>query len=150
MEREALIKEIIELQRKIDRARRQYELDIWMDLPITMAQLKSLFFISNRGSTNLMNLAAALGVTSTNTTGIIDRLVKQGLVNRTDNPQDRRMLVLRVTEKGEELLARLRQKRRDYMKDVLAPMSIEELSVLAQGLTFLVKANEIHEGKIRN
>ena len=78
MEKLELIREIIELQRKVDRARRQYELDVWMALPLTIAQLKSLFFISNQGSTNLGKLAAALGVTPTNTTGIVDRLVKQG------------------------------------------------------------------------
>ncbi|MDD5289500.1 MAG: MarR family transcriptional regulator [Dehalococcoidales bacterium] len=149
MEREVLVKQIIELQRKIDRARRQYELDIWMNLPITIAQLKSLFFISNRGSTNLMHLAAALGVTPTNTTGIIDRLLKQGLVSRTENPQDRRMLVLRVTKKGEELLTKLREKRRSYWKDVLDSMNIDELTTLFQCLTSLSAANEVYEEKNR-
>jgi DNA-binding MarR family transcriptional regulator len=150
MQREELVKQITELQRKIDRARRQNELDVWMDLPVTIAQLKSLFFISNQGETNLMNLAAALRVTPTNTTGIIDRLVKQGLVSRTENTDDRRMLALCLTDKGEELIARLREKRRGYMKDVLAYMSIDELVNLEQGLTSMIKANKIYEEKIKN
>jgi DNA-binding MarR family transcriptional regulator len=150
MQREELVKQITELQRKIDRARRQYELDVWMNLPITIAQLKSMFFISNQGKTNLMNLAAALRVTPTNTTGIIDRLVKQGLVSRTENTDDRRMLALCLTDKGEELIARLREKRRGYMKDVLAYMSIDELVNLEQGLTSMIKANKIYEEKIKN
>jgi len=150
MQREEFIKQIIEMQRKIDRAPRQYELDVWMDLPVTIAQLKSLFFISSQGKTNLMNLAAALKVTPTNMTGIIDRLVKQGLVSRTENTNDRRMLVLCLTGKGEELIARLREKRRGYMKDVLAYMSIDELVNLEQGLTSMIKANKIYEEKIKN
>jgi DNA-binding MarR family transcriptional regulator len=150
MQREELVKQITELQRKIDRARRQNELDVWMNLPITIAQLKSMFFISNQGKTNLMNLAAALRVTPTNTTGIIDRLVKQGLVSRTENTDDRRMLALCLTDKGEELIARLREKRRGYMKDVLAYMSIDELVNLEQGLTSMVKANKIYEEKMKN
>ncbi len=140
MEKVDLIEQIIELQRKVDRARRQYELDVWMDLPLTIAQLKSLFFISNQGSTNLGGLAAALGVTSTNTTGIIDRLVKQGLVSREENPENRRMLLLRVTGKGEELVARLRERRRGYLSEVLGRMTRDELSILAQSLTTLIKA----------
>jgi DNA-binding MarR family transcriptional regulator len=145
MEKAELIKESIELQRKADQVRRQYELDVWMGLPLTIAQLKSLFFIRNQGSTNLGTLAAALGVTPTNTTGIIDRLVKQGLVSRTENPENRRMLLLRATDKGEELVGRLRERRRGYMSEVLQRMSVDELATLAQGLASLVKAAEAQE-----
>ena len=149
MEKADLITEIIELQLKVGRARRQYELDVWMGLPLTIAQLKSLFFISNQGSTNSGKLAAALGVTPTNTTGIVDRLVKQGLVSRTENIQDRRMLLLRATDKGEELVAKLRERRRGYMSEVLERMSGDELATLAQGLTSLVKAAETQDREIK-
>ncbi len=150
MDKVDLIREVIELQRRVDRARRQYALDIWMGLPLTIAQLKSLFFISNQGSTNSGKLAVALGVTPTNTTGIIDRLVKQGLVSRSENPEDRRMLVLRATGKGEELVANLRERRRGYMSEVLARLTADELATLAQGLASLVKAAEAHEGAVKD
>jgi DNA-binding MarR family transcriptional regulator len=145
MKKAELIKEIIEFQRKTDQVRRQYELDVWMSLPLSIAQLKSLFFISNQGSTNLGTLAAALGVTPTNTTGIIDRLVKQGLVSRNENPENRRMLLLRATDKGEELVGKLRERRRDSLSEILQHMSVDELAILAQGLASLVKAAEVQE-----
>jgi DNA-binding MarR family transcriptional regulator len=147
VKKKRLIREIIELQRKADRTRRQYELDVWMALTLTRAQLKSLFFISNQGSTNSKELAAALRVTPTNTTGIVDRLVKQGLVSRTEDTRDRRMLLLRATDEGEELLAKLRERRRGYMSEVLACMSVDELATLAQGLASLVKAAQDYEGE---
>jgi DNA-binding MarR family transcriptional regulator len=150
MEKEELIREIIEIQRKADRARRQYELDVWMSLTLTRAQLKTLFFISNQGATNSKELAAALGVTPTDTTGIVDRLVKQGLISRTDNIRDRRMLLLRATDKGEELLAKLRERRRGYMSEILALMSVDELATIAKGLASLVKAMERNEGENKN
>jgi DNA-binding MarR family transcriptional regulator len=150
MEKVELIREIIELQRKVDRARRQYGLDVWMSLPLTIAQLKSLFFISNQGSTNLGKLAAALGVTPTNTTGIADRLVKQGLVSRNENMKDRRMLLLQTTSKGEELVSKLRERRKGYLSEILAHLSVGELDTLAQGLASLVKAAEAHEGEIKD
>ncbi len=140
-----LIEGIIELQRKVDRARRQYQLDVWMGLPLTIAQLKSLFFISNQGSTNLGNLARALGVTPSNVTGIVDRLVEQNMVSRKENPENRRMLSLRVTATGEELIASLRERKRGYMSEALARMNEDELATLAQGLTSLVRAVEAHE-----
>jgi DNA-binding MarR family transcriptional regulator len=145
MKKAELITQIIELQQKVDRVRRQYELDVWMSLPLTIAQLKSLFFIRNKGSTNLGTLAAALGVTPTNTTGIIDRLVKQSLVSRTENPENRRMLLLQATDKGEELVAKLRERRRGYMSEVLQRMSVDELTTLTQGFASLAKAAEAQE-----
>jgi DNA-binding MarR family transcriptional regulator len=150
MDKPGLITEIIELQRKLGRAWRQYELDVWMGLPLTMAQLKSLFFINNQGSTNSGKLAAALGVTPTNVTGIIDRLVKQGLVSRSEDVQDRRILVLQATDRGEALVAKLRERRRGYLSEVLARLSVDELATLAQGLNSLVKASEAREGENRH
>ena len=145
MEKAESIREIIELQRKVDRARRQYEVEVWMDLPLTIAQLKSLFFITNQGSTNSGKLAAALGVTPTNVTGIIDRLVKQGIVSRSNDAQDRRVLLLRATGKGEELVAKLRERRRGYLSEILARLSADEIAILHRGLAALVKAAETQE-----
>ncbi|HXY74544.1 MAG TPA: MarR family transcriptional regulator [Dehalococcoidales bacterium] len=105
------IQAIIDLQRRVDRDRRQLETEEWLRLKLSIGQLKSLFFISNRGQTNLGSLAAALKVTPTNTTGIVERLVKRGLISRTENPEDRRFLVLKTTTRGEQLVAELRQRR---------------------------------------
>jgi len=145
MEKTALVREIIELERRVNRVLRQYSPDAWMGLSLTIAQLKSLFFIDNEGSTNFTKLAAALGVTSSNVTGIVDRLVEQELVSRKENPEDRRVLLLSVTEKGKALLANLRERRVKQMSEVLTRMSLEELSSLARGLALLVKAAESHE-----
>jgi len=150
MEKQELIAEVIKLQRKVDRAWRQYEVEVWMGLPLTIAQLKSLFFISNQGSTHSGKLAAALGVTPTNVTGIIDRLVKQGLVSRADDAQDRRVILLKATGRGEELVTRLRERRRTYLTKMLARLSGDELDVLARGLASLSRVAEKREGETRN
>jgi len=140
MDKTKLIQEIIDLQRKVDRDRRQLDLEMWLRLRLSIGQLKSLFFISNQGTTSLSQLAAALKVTPTNTTGIVDRLLKRGLITRTENPDDRRFLVLRTTANGEQLVNELRQKRKDRMTAILKYLSDDEILVLSQGLRSLVKA----------
>lgn len=147
MQKRELISEIIELQWKVNEARTQYEPEVWIGLNVTIAQLKSLFFISHQGTTNLSKLAAALRVTPTNVTGIVDRLVKKGLATRTESDQDRRVLLLRATKDGETLVARLTERRRDYMSEVLTRMNEDELTTLAQGLASLVKAVQTYEEK---
>ena len=150
MDKAGLVREIIELQRQVRRALREYVPDAWMNLNLTIAQLKSLFLIVREGSTNTKTLAKELGVTPSNVTGIVDRLVKQGLVSRQENPEDRRMLRLRVTDKGEAILTSLREETISSMSEVLARMSIEELSSLARGLSSLVKAASSTEENLRH
>ena len=147
MDRAELTKEIIELQRRINRDMRQYTLDAWMELNLTIPQLKSLFFIANQGSTNFTKLASALGVTPSNVTGIVDRLVEQGLVSRQENPEDRRMLMLRVTDKGEAIIADLRERRASHISEILAHLSSEELNIVVKGFNLLAKAAEFHQGE---
>ena len=147
MDKKTLITEIVEQLREVDRYRRGSTIEAWMNLPsITMPQLKSLFFISNQGSTNLGKLASALAVTPANVTGIIDRLVEQKLVTRVENADDRRMLILRTTKKGEELVATLRERRRSVMDKALSGLTLDELVTLSRGLGSLVKAIGVPQG----
>ena len=142
MENKTNIEEMIELQRRVDRDRRQYELDAWMHLNLSIGQLKSLFFISNRGATSLSKLAVALGVTPTNTTGIVDRLLKRGLITRTESPEDRRVLLLRTTPPGDELIAELRQKRKERMAELFNRLTEEEATYVGEALKIMVRVIE--------
>ncbi len=142
MEKVELIKEIMELHRRVNRVLRDYDVDVWMDLSLTVPQLKCLFYISNQGKTNFRKLADRLKVSPSNITGIIDRLVEQGLVSRTENPEDRRVLLLQATNEGETLVTELREKRSIYLSQTLTDLSPEELDSIAQGLALLVRATE--------
>jgi DNA-binding MarR family transcriptional regulator len=138
--KEDLIREIIQLGRQVSRVMGEYVPDAWMELSLSVAQLKSLFFISKEGSTNFRKLAQALRVTPSNVTGIVDHLVEEGLVSRQENPEDRRMLMLQLTDKGKALLASLRERRAEQVWAVLSHLSEEQLSTLLQGFRFLTQA----------
>ena len=72
----------------------------------------------------------------------VDRLVAQGLVNRMENPEDRRMMTLEVSDKGRAILSNLKETGLTHMTEILALLSTEELAALAQGMAALVKAAE--------
>jgi DNA-binding MarR family transcriptional regulator len=145
MDRVELTEEIIRLQ-QMSHAMGQYAPEAWMELSLTIGQLKSLFFIDSEGSTNFRKLASALGVTPPDVTRIVDRLVEQGLVSRRENPEDRRMLILHATKKGKALLAKLRKNKSTHLYHILAHLNTEELTTLAQGLAALVRAAEVQRG----
>jgi len=52
----------------------------------------------------LSELGNYLVVTRANITGLIDGLVKDGLVRRVDHPEDRRMVFAELTEKGRRFI----------------------------------------------
>ena len=145
MVKKELIEEMIELQRCVDRDRRQYELDAWMRLRLGIGQIKALFFISNHGSTTTGNLAVGLKVTPTNVTGIIDRLLEKNLITRSGDSDDRRVIWLRTTPQGDELVTELRQKRRERMTELFNRFTDEEAEIVRQSLKIMAKAIESGE-----
>lgn len=140
-----LLEEMIELQRQVDHDRRQYELDAWLRLHLGIGQLKALFFISNRGSTTAGKLAATLGITPANVTGIIDRLLEKNLIMRTRDLTNRRVFLLRTTPDGDELVDELRQKRKERMTELFNRLTSEDAEIVKQSLQIMVKAIESGE-----
>jgi len=143
--REDLIGQIVEAQRQMNRVIRERTLDPWVNLNLTVPQLKSLFYVSRHGRVNLSGLASGIRVTPANVTGIADRLVEQELLTRLPDADDRRVLWLRVTEKGEALLANLREVRASEMRKILDRLTTENLGMLARAFGVLAEAAEINE-----
>jgi DNA-binding MarR family transcriptional regulator len=147
MGKSQLIQGIVELERQVGRIIGQHAQIIWIDSGLTPMQLRSLFLIANKGSTNFRKLAGALGVTPSDVTGIVEHLVEQGLVSRTQNPEDRREMTLQATDKGQALVSNLREVGIKHMTHILSLLNLEGLSSLAKGLSAFVKAANTYKGQ---
>jgi DNA-binding MarR family transcriptional regulator len=145
--REELVVQIIEAQRRMNRVIRERTLDSWVKLNLTIPQLKSLFYISRHGKVNPSGLASGIRVTPANVTGIVDRLIEQGLLTRTPDPDDRRISWLRVTDSGKTLINDLREGRAQEMRRTLGKLNEEELSIVAHGFELVAAAAEASERK---
>ena len=137
---EELILQIIELRRQLNRAVNDRTLDSWMKLNVTVPQLKSMFFVYRHGKINISSLASGLRVTPANVTGIVERLVEQGLMTRTSEHTDRRVLWLEMTNKGKALVEELREGKANEMRKILEKLTPGELALVAQSFDSLVKA----------
>jgi len=65
-------------------------------------------------------------------TRLLDRLSKQGLVSREEDPQDRRVVLVRITAAGLALLARLDHPADRYTRSVMAGLSPDRLRELCR------------------
>ena len=147
MEKAELIKDVVNLNWRINRALRKVQEDAWMELALKLPQIRSLFFITNHEGTNFKFMATALKVNASNLTGVVDRLVEQGLVRRIRDSDDRRKTRLKATAKGESMLGELREKRMNYFSRALANTSPQELRTIIEGLSLLAAATESNKDK---
>jgi DNA-binding MarR family transcriptional regulator len=106
----------------------------------SLPQLRVLTLMEARGSLTLGAVAAALGVHPSNATRMCDRLVASGLVDRQDDPDDRRQLRLTLTADGAELVARVMSHRRAAVRRALTQMPPSERAELAASLGAFAEA----------
>jgi DNA-binding MarR family transcriptional regulator len=137
-----LVSEVAEIFHTLGHHRMHSQFDPWRKLDVPLAQLKSLFIIQIRENISVRDLAADLGVTPGNVTSIIDRLVGQGLVQRTENPDDRRIVMLQMTDKGRETISNIHDMGKSQMKRWLDKMNRQELEALLLGGRGFLKAIE--------
>ncbi len=81
-----------------------------------------------------------LMVSNGNVTGIIDRLVTEGLVVRIADAQDRRATLVRLTPKGLRHFARLAEAHEGWVNEILARFSSEQSQALIGSLDALTAA----------
>ena len=72
-------------------------------------------------------LANAVGVEAPTMVPMLDRLVRDGLVERQPSPTDRRIKLVALTDAGRALYDKLRAEANAYRKDVLAGIDAAEL-----------------------
>ncbi|GAB3434165.1 hypothetical protein GCM10027517_01950 [Phycicoccus ginsengisoli] len=107
---------------------------------VSVTQLRVLVVAAARGRMNLGEVASALGVHPSNATRTVERLVVAGLLERTDNPDDRRYLALELTPEGRAVVERVMAYRRASILAVMANMSDARRRSLAGALEAFAEA----------
>ncbi|MFN0072522.1 MAG: MarR family winged helix-turn-helix transcriptional regulator [Chloroflexota bacterium] len=138
-----LIQRGIHLQSQINRLVRNLGPDDpWLAVELTMPQLKVLFRLNAQGPARVGALARALRVTLPTMTGILDRLVEQGLIRRDEDPTDRRLVISRLTPEGQELVDQLQAAGRTRLARVYEALSPDDLARHVAALECVLHAAE--------
>lgn len=104
---------------------------------LTMAQLRALLTVAHRGPLAVGQLGAILGVGKATASLLIDALVGHELVERNEDPVDRRRALVRLSQRGRELVDEARQGRQERLLGWLAELDEGDLLALARGLRAL-------------
>ncbi len=114
----------------------------WAELGLTTAQLRVLFLMRQEPGVTAGELATRLAVTPPTISGIVDRLVKLGLVRREDDESDRRLVRNHLSEKGEVACSRLMRGAEAFTRRILVEMSEADLEAFVCGLRAFIAASQ--------
>lgn len=106
-----------------------------------LLHLRVLVVLSSGPPLSLGALADAVGIHLTRASRVCDRLVTRGLVDRADDPENRRQLLLRLTSSGRDVVDRVMHDRAEQIRPVLARMSPAERQGLVASLVEFTRAS---------
>jgi DNA-binding MarR family transcriptional regulator len=72
-------------------------------MEVTPIQVMLLLFLQQKNGLSLTQISQGLMLENPTVTGLIDRLEKSGYVKRSDHPNDRRVYLVHLTEKGNKV-----------------------------------------------
>ncbi|MDF2889928.1 MAG: winged helix DNA-binding protein [Clostridia bacterium] len=108
----------------------------WIDLDMKFSkfELFTLLFLDKRKEITMTELVEYINSPMSTATGIVDRLVKNGYVTRERSETDRRIVMLRPTEEGTQLIKKLKELISGYLSIVLEDLTEDE----KQSMTHIV------------
>lgn len=107
---------------------------------LSMTHFIAMRVIETRGPCTMSCLTECLDVTHGASTGIIDRLAKLGLVERSHSPQDRRVVHASLTPKGSALVAEVKEATTARFEQMFSKFDEASQEQLAKGLALLAEA----------
>jgi len=102
--------------------------------PITPAQYHVLAALAMQPTQNLGGVAARTLRDKSNASGLVGRLMEQGLVDRVRDPVDGRRVMLSLTPAGRDVLTRATQARMAALRRALTPLELTGLTTIAKRL----------------
>jgi DNA-binding MarR family transcriptional regulator len=110
---------------------------------LSMSMIGTLFHLNKHEKTGVTDLGEILGVTSAAASQMLERLVQQGLIQRTEDPDDRRVKKIALTVKGCGLLEEGLQARQGWLTDLADSLSEAEQEQVTSALSLLI--NKAHQ-----
>lgn len=135
---ETLVQHILKLSEDIFRAIKINAPPEWLTSDLTVAQLRVLLVLYTEGPSRMSSIASSLGIAVSTATGIVDNLVRKGLVMRGTDPEDRRLVICTLSSQGKETINRLWAMGQFHIEKLLQGLSLEQLRKAREVAEFLL------------
>jgi DNA-binding MarR family transcriptional regulator len=109
-------------------------------IDITMAQAKLLYVAAAAPGSSMSEIAQRVGVALSTASGAVDHLVSMGLLDRYDDPANRRQVRVSVTPDGLETLERMRELGTHQLGTMLERVGDADLEIVEQAIRIMTTA----------
>lgn len=92
-----------------------------------------------KGINTVSDLAAARGISRPGISQAVDILVAKGFISRHQDPDDRRQVILRLTQEGDDLLNYVFQQNRSWLMEQMSALGDDELECIIEAMGSLKK-----------
>jgi DNA-binding MarR family transcriptional regulator len=131
MEDKQLEEALARLDEAMNQLARRIKMDMKESFTLPPMQLILLHLLERSGAQRMTALAEQLGVTQGGCTALIDRAMEGGLVQRARDPDDRRVVWVTLTDKGNQTLQELCRTRAAILARYFSRLAPEEIETLA-------------------
>jgi MarR family transcriptional regulator, organic hydroperoxide resistance regulator len=113
----------------------------WLNLDLTLSKQEffTLMLINREREIIMSQIADYVNIPMSTATGIIDRLVKNGYCTRRRSESDRRVVMIALTEKAEEIIRDIKNTGSEYFDRVMEALTNEEQHFLFSIITKVIK-----------
>ena len=112
---------------------------------LSRSMIGTLFHLSHRDHAGVTDLGEHLGVSSPAASQMLERLVDEGLIQRSEDPDDRRMKKITLTEKGSKVMKESVSARLGWLEQLTENLSEEEKRQITSAMELIItKAGEMN------
>jgi DNA-binding MarR family transcriptional regulator len=110
------------------------------DLDLSLTHLATLYVLQQQEALTINRVAAALGLSVSQASRVVDHLVGHGLVSRTEDARDRRAKRVAISPKGRQLLGTFERDVTQAQFSVIAELPAEDQAVIIQAIDLMAGA----------
>jgi DNA-binding MarR family transcriptional regulator len=111
-----------------------------------VTETQALSYLAIHGDQGQGDLAAGLGLTSSASTALLDRLERQAIAERYAHPRDRRRFLVRLTPRGREVLDLSHQ----WLSGSLVRVPPDELAAVCHNLAVMAEDLRNYSARVRS
>ena len=103
---------------------------IQLDLSVSKTELLAMLIVDRHGEVIMSQISDYINAPLSTTTGLINRLVKNGYLQRERSDEDRRIVAIQLTDQGKSMMTEVKNSIESYLARIDTVLSDEERQVL--------------------
>ena len=129
LDEELSLKLFVVLTRALDAVKKSIERDI-RTYGMNPTEFAVLELIYNKGEQTVQKIGEKVLIASSSITYVVDKLEKKELLRRTPNPEDRRIILVSITEEGRKMMDEIFPNHSRSVQKILGGLDAEEKSLI--------------------